>query len=468
MRFTVAILGRPNVGKSTLFNRLCGGRQALVDSTPGVTRDRREGEGRLGDLRFTVIDTAGLEEAENALVSSMQAQTEFALADADIVLLVIDARAGVTPVDRHFTDWMRKSRAPVVLVANKCESGAGEAGILDGYSLGLGEPVAISAEHGLGMADLYDALAGHGAPSEQAISAGAEAPADDSAIPDDETRPMHLAIIGRPNVGKSTLLNRLVGEERVITGPEPGVTRDAISVGWSWKGREIRLIDTAGMRRRARVQEKLEKLSVSDTLRAIRFAHVAVLVLDAEAMPERQDLIIADHVVEEGRALVIAVNKWDLVKDRGAALQKLRERLEDSLPQVRGVPVITLSALTGAGIERLLPAVFKSYETWNRRLTTAQLNRWLAGILDHHPPPVAKGRRVRLRYITQVKARPPSFVVFASRPDALPESYMRYLVNGLRSTFGLDGVPIRLDARRGKNPYAPKERSKSGGVSGGR
>ncbi len=462
MGFTVVILGRPNVGKSTLFNRLCGGRQALVDATPGVTRDRREGEARLGDLRFTVIDTAGLEESGNALVSSMQAQTVRALAEADVALLLFDARAGVTPIDRHFTDWIRKSAAPVVVVANKCEHGAGESGILDAYSLGLGEPVSISAEHGLGMADLYDALAGLGAPSEEDVAA------QESAMQEDDRRPLHLAIIGRPNVGKSTLLNRLVGEERVITGPEPGVTRDSIAVSWNWKGHEIRLIDTAGMRRRARVQEKLEKLSVSDTLRAIRFAHVAVLVLDAEAMPERQDLTIADHVIEEGRALVIAVNKWDLVEDRAAALKTLRERLEDSLPQVRGVPVVTLSALTGAGMDRLLPAVFKAHEIWNQRFSTAQLNRWLEGVLDHHPPPVAKGRRVRLRYITQVKAWPPSFVIFASLPDALPDSYMRYLVNGLRKNFGLDGVPIRLATRRGKNPYAPNERGKTGGVSGRR
>jgi GTP-binding protein len=459
MRFTVAILGRPNVGKSTLFNRLCGGRKALVHATPGVTRDRREGDARLGDLGFTVIDTAGLDEAGDELVVSMQEQTERALAGADVALLLIDARAGVTPVDRHFTDWLRKSPTPVVLVANKCEDGAGEAGVLDAYSLGLGEPVAVSAEHGLGMVDLFDALVAVGAPAAVVETEPGDAEqAAPTGIGADERRPLHLAIVGRPNVGKSTLLNRLVGEERVITGPEPGVTRDAISVAWSWQGREIRLIDTAGMRRRARLQEKLEKLSVSDTLRAIRFAHVVVLVLDAEAMPERQDLTIADHVVAEGRALVIAVNKWDLIEDRPAALKKLRERLKDSLPQVRGIPVVTLSALTGAGTGGLLPAVFRAFGTWNRRLATGQLNRWLAGVLEHHPPPIAKGRRIQLRYITQVKARPPSFVVFASRPDALPDSYIRYLVNGLRAAFGLDGVPIRLNARRGKNPYAKARR----------
>ena len=459
MRFTVVILGRPNVGKSTLFNRLCGGRQALVHPSPGVTRDRREGEARLGDLGFTVIDTAGLDEAGDELVASMQVQTERALAGADAVLLVIDARIGVTPVDRHFTDWLRKSSTPVVLVANKCEDRAGESGVLDSYSLGLGEPVAISAEHGLGMVDLFDALVALGAPAIEPDVAdetepGAAEPAAPTAAEVDEQRPLHLAIVGRPNVGKSTLLNRLVGEERVVTGPEPGVTRDAIAVAWSWQGREIRLIDTAGMRRRARMQGKLEQLSVSDTLRAIRFAHVVVLVLDAEAMPERQDLTIADHVIEEGRALVIAVNKWDLIEDRAGALKLLHERLGDSLPQVRGVPVVALSALTGAGAGGLLPAVFKAFGTWNRRLSTGEINRWLAGVLEHHPPPVAKGRRIRLRYITQVKARPPSFVMFASRPDAIPDSYIRYLVTGLRDTFGLDGVPIRLNARRGKNPYA--------------
>jgi GTP-binding protein len=448
MRFTVAILGRPNVGKSTLFNRLCGRREALVHATPGVTRDRREGEAKLGDLRFTAIDTAGLEEvAEDSFESRMQAQSERALADADVALLVIDARAGITPVDSHFADWMRRSPTPIVVVANKCEGSGGEAGVLDAYALGLGDPVPVSAEHGEGMADLYDALA--------ALMPDAGDGGEPDFLPDDE-RALRLAIVGRPNVGKSTLVNRLIGEERVITGPNPGVTRDSISVEWSWQGRRIRLIDTAGLRRRARVREKLEQLSVADTRRTIRFAHVVVLMLDAEAPPERQDLAIADHVIEEGRAPVIVLNKWDLVADRAGAMTRLKDRLQTSLPQVRGVPVVPLSALTGDGVDKLLPAAFAAFETWNKRIPTAGLNRWLDGVLEHHPPPVARGRRLRLRYITQVKARPPSFVLFASRPDALPESYQRYLVNGLRETFGLHGVPIRLHTRRGKNPYVRK------------
>ncbi len=452
MRFTVAILGRPNVGKSTLFNRLCGARDALVHATPGVTRDRREGDGRLGALRFTVIDTAGLEEAaRGSLEARMHAQSERASAAADVVLLMIDARAGITPADRHFAGWTHKTERPVVLVANKCEGGAGEGGILDAYALGLGEPVAISAEHGLGMADLHDALRAFAPPEAADTDTGTAA---DAELTGGGDRALRLAIVGRPNVGKSTLVNRLVGEERVITGPEPGVTRDAISVRWTWRGHDIDLIDTAGMRRRARVRKKLERLSVGDALRAIRFAHVVVLVLDAEAMPERQDLTIADHVAEEGRALVIAVNKWDLIKRRREALARLGERLDVSLPQLRGIPVVPLSALTGAGVKKLLPAVVGAHEIWNRRLDTGPLNRWLEAVLEKHPPPMAKGRRVRLRYITQVKARPPSFVVFTSIPEALPDSYHRYLVNGLRENFGLAGVPIRLMLRRGRNPYA--------------
>ena len=463
MPITVAILGRPNVGKSTLFNRLCGLRIALVDPTPGVTRDRRSGNATLGDLRFEVIDTAGLDDAETGTIeASMQSQTERALADADVGLMLIDARAGVTPMDRHFTDWLRKSSVPIILVANKCEGQATQPGLFEAFELGLGEPIALSAEHGEGMADLYEALAPFvdKQSGDESSELGAEAGEAELSGDDEAAGPLQLAIIGRPNVGKSTLLNRLLGDERVITGPEPGVTRDAISVSWEWHGQEIKLIDTAGLRRRARIQQKLEKLSAADTIRTIRFSHVAVLVLDGTAMAERQDLTIADHVDQEGRALVIAVNKWDLVKDRKAAMQTLHDRLSISLPQLRGIPIVTLSAKTGEGIGKLVPAVLKSFRTWNLRLPTGPLNRWLDDVLEHHPPPLARGRRLRLRYITQVKARPPTFLVFSSRPSDIPESYRRYLVNSLRETFAIDGVPIRLNFRGGKNPYVDdKDRS---------
>ena len=450
---TVAILGRPNVGKSTLFNRLCGQRVALVDPTPGVTRDRRSGLAKLGDLEFDVIDTAGLDEAEaGTMEASMQQQTERALLAADVVLVMIDAKIGLTPMDRHFADWLRKAPVPIILIANKCEGKAATAGLYEAFELGFGEPVAISAEHGEGMADLHVALA----PYLDAAAASENLPGDIAeGTDDDDTSLLQLAIVGRPNVGKSTLLNRLVGDERVITGPEPGVTRDAIAVAWDWHGQDIKLIDTAGLRRRARIQEKIEKLSAADSLRSIRFAQVVVLVLDATTMAERQDLSIADHVVREGRALVIVANKWDQVGDRKAAMEELLDRLQRSLPQVRGIPVVTLSALTGEGIDRLMPAVTKAFKIWNIRLSTGPLNRWLEDVLERHPPPLSRGRRLRLRYVTQVKSRPPTFVVFSTRPADLPESYSRYLVNSLRETFGLDGVPIRLNLRRGKNPYDP-------------
>jgi GTPase len=445
MALTVAIVGRPNVGKSTIFNRLVGRRAALVAPEPGVTRDRREGDGRLGGLEMVLIDTAGLEDAPGgSMESRMREQTNRALADADVALFVIDARIGLTPMDRHFTEWVRKSPTPVILVANKCEAGGGRAGQLEAFELGLGEPVGISAEHGEGLSDLFDALAEHASED------------DYESEEDGAGGTVQLAIIGRPNVGKSTLVNRLIGEERVITGPEPGVTRDAIAIQWNWNGHDIRLIDTAGMRRRARVAEKLEKLSVADSLRAIRFAHVVVLLVDGEAIGERQDLTIANQVVEEGRAMVIAVNKWDIVKDREDVLRQLYDRLERSLPQVRGIPIITLSALTGAGTDKLLPAVFKSYETWNRRLPTAELNRWLDAVVERHPPPLVQGKRLRIRYMTQPKARPPTFAIFGNRSELLPESYLRYLANGLRDDFDLGGVPIRINPRKSKNPYAPK------------
>ena len=439
MTGTVVIVGRPNVGKSTLFNRLVGKRLALVDAAPGVTRDRRAGAARLADLEFHVVDTAGLEDAfDDSLKARMRRQTERALAEASLILLVIDARAGVTPLDKHFADWLRRLGQPVVLVANKCEGGAGEAGLLETHRLSLGPPVPISAEHGDGLALLYEAIQPH-------LDAGEAAPADKSLM---------LAIVGRPNVGKSTLINALLGEERMLTGPEPGVTRDAIAVRWRYQGREIALVDTAGLRRRAHITAKLEKLSVADSLRAIQFAEVVVLVLDATLMLEKQDLTIARHVVEEGRALVLAANKWDLVRDRGDALRRLADRLERSLSQARGAPVLTLSALTGANLAALLPAVLEAHAVWNRRVPTARLNDWLAQMVERHPPPLdRRGRRIRLRYITQAKTRPPTFALFCSMPSELPATYLRYLENRLRDDFGLTGTPIRLQARKGENPY---------------
>ena len=455
MNVTVAIVGRPNVGKSTLFNRLVGKRLALVAEEPGVTRDRREGAARLFDLEFTAVDTAGLEEAEaDSLEARMRAQTDRAVATADLALLLIDARAGITPLDRHFADWLRRGPTPVVLVANKCESRAGEAGRLEAFALGLGEPVPLSAEHNLGLSDLRDAI--QDVLEGRALERDAQAPEQDAAEEEGE-RTLQLAIVGRPNVGKSTLVNRLVGEERVLTGPEAGITRDAIAIEWAYKGRPIRLIDTAGLRRRAKAVAKVEKLSAGDALRAIDFAQVVVLLVDAAAPMEKQDLTIARQVLDEGRALVIAVNKWDACTDRAAAMKGLGERLERSLPQSRGLPVVTVSALRGQNLDRLLDAVFAAYDVWNRRVATSALNSWLAGMVQRHPPPAPGGRRVRLRYATQAKIRPPSFVIFCSRPQAVPDAYLRYLENGLRSDFDLPGTPIRITLRKGKNPYADKD-----------
>lgn len=473
MTFTVAIIGRPNVGKSTLFNRLVGKRIAIVDDRPGVTRDRREGQGRLGDLTFRLFDTAGLEDAENeTLEGRMRQQTEAAVADADVVLFVIDARAGVTPLDAHFGNWLRREKDKVVLVANKCEGKAGAPGLYEAFSLGLGEPVPISAEHGEGLGELYDAIASF-APEEahdsyeSAAEAMAEEPDDVvEEAPDgaetwrDEKAPdtIRLAIVGRPNVGKSTLVNALLGEERMLTGPEAGITRDAIESDWSWQGQPFKLFDTAGLRRRARIHERLEYLSGEDTRRAIRFAHVVILVLDATQMLEKQDLTIARMVIDEGRALVIAANKWDIVEGREKALQDLRDRLETSLPQVRGIPYITISAERGRNLDKLLKAVVDTYEIWNRRVSTSRLNRWLADMTASHPPPLAKGRRIKLRYMTQIKTRPPTFAAFVSQPSELPESYIRYLVNGLRDIFKLEAVPIRFYLRGGsKNPFVKDE-----------
>jgi GTP-binding protein len=460
MSFTIAIVGRPNVGKSTLFNRLVGKRLALVDDTPGVTRDWREGEGRIADMSFRVLDTAGLEDAaEETLAGRMSRQTLQALAAADVALLLIDARAGVTPVDEHFAAQLRKGITPVIVVANKCEGQAGGAGLMEAFALGLGDPVAISAEHGEGMGDLFDALRPH-ADEVEARQAAALHAVRGEAGEEGADGPLQLAIVGRPNVGKSTLVNRLVGAERLLTGPEAGITRDAIAVDWEFKGRPIRLIDTAGLRRRARISGKLEKLSGSDAMRAVRYAQVVVLLLDAEAPLEKQDLTIARQVVDEGRALVVAANKWDLIRDTKTALRNLNERLADSLPQVRGVPVVTISALEGRNLDKLLRTVMRIYDVWNRRVPTAKLNEWLAFMTDAHPPPLAAGRRVRLRYMTQIKTRPPTFAIWTSRPEALAESYIRYLVNGLREDFGLEGVPLRVLLRKGKNPYEGRARKR--------
>ena len=444
MSFTVAILGRPNVGKSTLFNRLVGRQLALVDDLPGVTRDCREGEGHLADLSFRVIDTAGLEEAPlHTLSGRMRAQTERSLDEADVALLVVDARDGITPADRHFARWLRRAGKPVVLVANKAEARSTLANIGEAYALGLGDPVPISAQHGEGLAELYDQLLPFAPEDEEASSA--------EAVRD---RPLQLAIIGRPNVGKSTLVNRLLGDERVLTGPEPGITRDAIAIEWAWQGRPVRLVDTAGMRRRPRIEDRLEQLSVADTLRAVRFAGTVTLVLDALQPLEKQDLTIANLVADEGRAIVLALNKWDAVADRDARLAQVRDRLERSLPQLHGVALVPVSARTGQGVDALMKAIFAADGVWNRRVPTAALNRWLAAIQERHPPPLVGARRLRLRYMTQVNTRPPSFALFASKPGELPDAYRRYLVNGLREAFDLPGVPIRLMLRKGDNPYA--------------
>ena len=445
MDFTVAIIGRPNVGKSTLFNRLVGRRAALVDDRPGVTRDRREGKARIADLEFRVIDTAGLEEAApESLAGRMRAQTERSRDLADVVLLVVDAREGITEPDRHFAGWLRKSGKPVVLIANKAEGRAEQGAVGEAYALGLGDPVALSAAHGEGFAELYDRLRDF-APLLEAGDEAEEAAGE---------RPLQLAIVGRPNVGKSTLVNRLVGEDRLLTGPEPGITRDAIALDWVWQGRPIRLVDTAGLRRRARVEDKLERLSVADTLRTVRFAGTVVLILDALEPFGRQDLTIANLVAEEGRALVLAANKWDAVADKTATLRHLRDRVTASLAQLHGVPLVPLSGLTGSGTDQLMKAVLDTDAVWNKRLPTPALNRWLAAIQQHHPPPLVGARRVKLRYMTQANTRPPTFALFASKPGELPDSYRRYLVNSLREDFGLPGTPIRLMLRKGTNPYA--------------
>jgi GTP-binding protein len=453
----IAIVGRPNVGKSTLYNRLTARRTALVSDVPGLTRDRREGAALLAGNRVTLIDTAGLEEAApGSIPGRMRAQSEAAIAKADLIVFVLDSRAGVTPADAAFARLVRQSGRPVVLVANKSEGRAGTEGFYEAFQLGLGEPVAISAEHGEGIGELAATLLaalGLKARGKAGTERVGEGPAQE-AEPEAELRPVRVAIVGRPNSGKSTLVNALLGEERMITGPEPGLTRDAVATDLVWGGRPVRLFDTAGLRRKARITEAAEKLSASDAVRAIRFAEVVVLLVDAERALEHQDLAIADLVETEGRALVVAVNKWDLVQERQRTLQALRSALGERLAQVQGVPLVTLSALAGQGLDKLEKAVFAAYERWNRRVPTPDLNRWLAEATGRHNPPAAKGRRIKLRFMTQVSARPPTFVAFCSQPQGLPQAYLRYLTNSLRETFDLPGVPIRLKLRKGDNPYA--------------
>jgi GTP-binding protein len=448
MTFTIAIVGRPNVGKSTLFNRLVGRRVALVDDRPGVTRDRREGEGRLGDLDFTLIDTAGLEEsAPESLSGRMRAQTETAIAQANAIFFMIDVRDGPTPADHAFSNLVRKSGKPTILIANKSEGSAAEARRMEAYELGLGEPVAISAEHNEGLADLYDAL--RAAAPELTVNPAEAELADEHPT----KRAIRVAIVGRPNAGKSTLVNRLIGEERLLTAPEAGTTRDAIAVDLDWRGQKFRIHDTAGLRRRSRVDEKLEKLSVADALNAVRFAEVVVVLLDVGNAFEEQDQRIADLVEQEGRAIVIAVNKWDLQEKTAGAIGRLREQADEKLTQMKGVPLVAVSAMTGEGLDRLMQAIVDAFEVWNKRIPTAALNRWFEATVDAHPPPAVSGRRLRLNYITQAKSRPPSFVLFCTRADALPDAYKRYLVNSLREAFELPGTPIRLTLREKGNPF---------------
>ena len=465
MSFTLAIVGRPNVGKSTLFNRLVGKKLALVDDQPGVTRDLREGDARLGDLRFTVIDSAGLEEVtDDSLQGRMRRLTERAVEMADICLFVIDARAGVTPTDQVFAEILRKKNAHVIVAANKSEGKAADGGVIEAWSLGLGEPIRLSAEHGEGMDELYHTLLPLAKTYEE--RAARDAPEVDVDVSDDDAegaktrvptkdKPLQIAVIGRPNSGKSTLINKIIGEERLLTGPEAGITRDAISVQSDFMGTPMRIFDTAGMRKKAKINEKLEKLSVADGLRAVRFAEVVVVLLDVAIPFEQQDLRIADYAESEGRAVVVAVNKWDLEEDKTEKLKEMRESFERLLPQLRGAPMVTVSAKTGKGLDRLHAAIMKAQEVWNRRISTAKLNQWLGGMTEAHPPPAPGGHRIRMRYMTQVKTRPPAFVVMTSHADQLPESYSRYLVNGLRKDFDMPGTPIRMTFRDqgDKNPF---------------
>lgn len=444
MSFTVTILGRPNVGKSTLFNRLVGKRQALVDDVPGVTRDRREGQGNLGGLEFNLLDTAGLEEAEDgSLQSRMTMQTEVAVDECDVAMMVVDGRAGILPADEYFATWLRKQGKPVILVVNKAESGKSSAAIGEAHGLGLGEPIGISAEHGEGMSDLFDALAPFAD--------------DEGEQEEDENTPLQLAIIGRPNVGKSTLLNKIIGEDRVLTGPEAGITRDSIMVNYSFEGRPLKLVDTAGMRRKAGVTAKLEKMAVADSIDSLYYAHVVILVIDANQPLEKQDNTIASLVEQEGRAIVLAVNKWDMVEDKPVRLKEIQDRLTKVMPQVKGIPVIPISAQTGFQIPKLLHECFRVYDLWNSKITTGQLNRWLDMALEAHTPPLISGRRIKIRYITQKTARPPTFFLFSNLSE-IPKHYMRYLVNDMRKSFDLWAVPIRIRIKKNKNPYVGKDK----------
>ncbi len=473
MTFTLAIIGRPNVGKSTLFNRMVGKKLALVHDTPGLTRDWRDADANFFDLKFRVIDTAGLEESfDQTIQGRMRTQTERALAQADMALLVVDGRTGLTPMDRHFADWLRRQKMPVRLVVNKCESEAANAGIYEAFELGFGEPIPVSAEHGDGMHDLYDLLkplvdAATPPPAplneaeqeelERALAMYNEGDekgfGDEEADGEDLNNPIKIAIAGRPNVGKSTLLNALVGEERSMTGPEAGITRDAVHVDWEVNGRKIRLVDTAGLRRKARVVDTIERMAVDDTLRAIRLAQVVVLTIDAETLFEKQDLFIADHIIQEGRALVVAVNKWDKVKDRAKVLDDIKYQLDTTLAQVRDVPVVTISAINGQRIDQLMQAVLDTYAVWNTRVSTGKLNRWLRAMEEKNPAPLVNGRQNRLRYMTQVKARPPTFALWVGRADDYPDTHKRYLINALRRDFKIPATPIRFIVKASKNPY---------------
>ncbi|MEM9625140.1 MAG: ribosome biogenesis GTPase Der [Pseudomonadota bacterium] len=452
MSFTVAIVGRPNVGKSTLFNRLIGRKQALVDPTPGVTRDRIEGDARIGGLAFTVIDTAGLAEGrDDGLEGRLLAQTEAAVAAADIAMMLIDAKAGLTALDRQFAGWLRRQTKPVLLVANKCEGRAAESFASESWALGLGAPISVSAQNGEGMADLAERLMDVAATEDDQD----DMPADEaSSIGEEAERPLKLAVVGRPNVGKSSLINRLLRDERLLAGPEPGLTRDAVQISWSWRGRQVDLVDTAGLRRRTRIDDdSIEKLSSKASLAAIRSADVVLLMVDASAPLEKQDLVIANRVLDAGRALMVAANKWDLVDDPREALLTLRERIEHRLPQIKGVSCQPISVKTGKHVDRLLPAIVDLETAWSKRVPTAALNRWLERALDEHAPPLGKGRPIKIRYATQISTRPPTFALFVSQAKALPDSYLRYLTNSLRDAFSFDGVALRLLERVGKNPY---------------